>query len=113
MFVGQIGLSPRAGLYCLNGRTGRVLWHFKDNYGFEVGPSVANGVVYASDAADTAGTVFALRASNSQRLWSRPSNTAGGPATWSSPMDCFSSKMGVAVFLSMAFPAAKQHANAL
>ena len=70
VFVGQIGLGPKAGLYCLNGRTGHVLWHFKDNNGFEAGPSVANGVVYASDASFTVGTVFALDASNGQRLWS-------------------------------------------
>lgn len=67
VFVGQIGLGRKAGLYCLSGRTGRVLWQFKDNNGFETGPSVTNGIVYA---ADPVGSIFALRASDGRRLWS-------------------------------------------
>ena len=67
VYVGQIGDGPKAGLYSLNGRTGHVNWVFKDTYGFETGPSVANGVVYA---ADPDSGLFALSASTGRRLWS-------------------------------------------
>ena len=67
LYVGQIGDGPKAGLYSLNGRTGHVNWVFRDTYGFETGPSVANGVVYA---ADPDSGLFALSASTGRRLWS-------------------------------------------
>jgi outer membrane protein assembly factor BamB len=74
IFVGQIGEGPKAGLYSLNGRSGHVNWVFKDKYGFETGPSVANGVVYA---ADPDSGLFALSSSTGQRLWSATVNHTG------------------------------------
>jgi outer membrane protein assembly factor BamB len=81
VFVGEAAVPPddgpqtTRGLYCLSGRTGRVLWRFRDSSGFGAGPSVANGVVYAAD--DFSGRVVALRASNGHLLWSARVSRSG------------------------------------